>query len=206
MIRVRIDLVRTRTRARGRGGEYHSATPDVAGLTSRDHAAPLPLPPLPLAPWPLLTPPLFICTVAAGGALGSVGGASAGKAPELSRDSYGDERDRDIDRDRSKGGIAPKGIAPRGDSMGIAQKVSMGIGPNRSKGFGGDRSKGRSVLQLSVGIAPEGDRSTGYAVAAVGGPGRAGRTEPRRPGRAGSGSGPGQGRARAGSGPGPGPP
>ena len=30
-----------------------------------------------------------------GGALGSVGGASAGNAPELSRDSYGGERDKE---------------------------------------------------------------------------------------------------------------
>ena len=51
------------------------------------------MPPLPLAPLSLLTPPLSICTVAAGGAQGSVGGASAGEAPELSRDSYGDERE-----------------------------------------------------------------------------------------------------------------
>ena len=72
------------------------------------------------------------------------------------------------------------------------------------------------MLQLSVGIAPEGDRSKGYAVAAVGGPGRAGGTGPRGPGppagsgpgpgwvRAGPGPGWGSGRVRVGSGPGPG--
>ena len=142
----------------------------MAGLTSRDHAAPLPLPPLPLAPWPLLTPPLFICTVAAGGALGSVGGASAGKAPELSRDSYGDERDRDIDRDRSKGGIAPKGIAPRGDSMGIAQKVSMGIAP---KGGSLQRFR-RGSLQREIGVATVGgDRSRGGSLQRLRDPGGA---------------------------------
>ena len=47
-------MVRTRTGARGRGGEYNSATPDVAGLTSRFHAEPVPLPPLPPLPLPLI--------------------------------------------------------------------------------------------------------------------------------------------------------
>ena len=68
----------------------------MAGLTWRAQAAPLPLPPLPLAR------PLFIFPVATDGAQGIVVGASAGKVPELSRDSYGDERDRDIDRERGR--------------------------------------------------------------------------------------------------------
>ena len=89
----------------GQGGGAGSTTapPDVARLTGRVQAGFLPWPPLSLPPSPrlaLMTLPLPICTVAAGGAQGSVGGASAGKASELSRDSYGDERDRDIDRER----------------------------------------------------------------------------------------------------------
>ena len=79
-----------------------------------------------------------------------------------------------LDRDRSKGGIAPKGIAPRGDSMGIAQKVSMGIASKVSAGIApkGDRCCSCGWGALQRGIAP---KVTLLQLSA----GRAGRTRPR---------------------------
>ena len=118
---------------RGQGAACTSGLLDVACLTSRVHM-PLPFLP-PFLPLPLLSRPWYIRAVAASEPLESKAGASGA---DLSRDSCGDERDRDIDGDRSKGGIAPKvsaGIAPKGDrccncrwgslQRGIAPKVTL---------------------------------------------------------------------------------